>query len=68
SCFWDYDENDERKPEHWLDFFRVKNYKIYRNQLLKKFKLTTNVVAGDRVRISIKFQDNDFLKLSKPKI
>lgn len=68
SCFWDYDEKDERRPENWLNYLRVKNYKIYRNQLLKKFKSTINVKAGDRIRITIKFNDSDLQKLSDPKL
>ena len=68
SCLWDYDEFDERRPDHWLEYLRIKNYKIYRNQLLKKYKSMTSVVAGDKVRFSIKFTPEQFSKLVDPKL
>lgn len=67
SCLWDYDEVDERRPDNWLDYLRVKNYRIYRNQLLKKYKSAVSAVAGDRVRISIKCDESLFSRLFDPK-
>lgn len=55
SSLWDYDELDERRPENWTEYMRIKNYKIYRNQILKKFKSATTVNAGDKIRITIKY-------------
>lgn len=68
SALWDYDELDERRPVHWLEYLRLKGYKIHRNQLIKKFKTTTSVVAGDKVRISVKFNKELFMKIVDPKM
>lgn len=68
SSLWDYDENDKRRPENWLNYFRLKNYKTFKNKTIKNYKNVINVVAGDKVRISIKFDVNDLNKLSNPKI
>jgi pre-rRNA-processing protein TSR1 len=68
SALWDYDEVDKRRPEHWLEYLRMKNYKVHRNQLIKKYKSTTNVVAGDYVRIFVKFDNESFVKLNDPKL
>lgn len=68
SSLWDYDEFDERRPEYWLDYLRLKNYKVHRNQLLKKYRASTNVSAGDEVRIFIKFDLESFNKLVDPAI
>lgn len=67
SALWDYDESDPRKPENWENFLRIKSYKIIRNQLIKKYKTATNVVAGDKARIFIKFDEANFAKLIDPK-
>lgn len=67
SAVWDYDEIDTRRPENWINYLRIKSYKIIRNQLIKKFKTCASVVAGDKARIYIKFNAEDFLKLVDPK-
>ena len=68
SCFWDYDENDERRPINWLNYLRNKNYKIFKNQLMKKYNKIINVKAGDKIRISISFNVNDKNRLINPKL
>lgn len=67
SAIWDYDESDPRRPENWKNYLRMKSYKIVRNQLIKKFKNTTSVVAGDKARIFIKFDPDNFTRLVDPK-
>lgn len=67
SCLWDYDEVDERRPDDWLEYLRIKGYRIYRNQMVKKYRSAVSVVAGDKVRISIKYDENLFSRLVDPR-
>ncbi|TID18155.1 hypothetical protein CANINC_003896 [Pichia inconspicua] len=67
SAVWDYDEFDPRRPDNWTNYLRIKSYKIVRNQTIKRFKSCASVVAGDKTRIYVKFNTEDFTRLVDPK-
>ncbi|GMM31033.1 Tsr1 protein [Martiniozyma asiatica (nom. inval.)] len=67
SSIWDYDEYDEKRPENWLRYLRIDNYRHYRIQNIKKYQKAATVQAGDKVKIFIKFEDSAFAKFQDPK-
>lgn len=66
NCVWSVDEKDPLAPVEWKRILRIGNYKYTKNKLLKQVKLTTEVIAGDRVKIYIKFSKAMLGKILNP--
>lgn len=68
TTFWDCDEYDENRPDNWEKYLRITNYRNYRIQNIKEFRRNVKVVAGDKVKIFIKFTNDSFEKFQDPKV
>lgn len=68
STFWDCDEYDENRPDHWQQYLRITNYRNYRIQNIKEYGKNVKVVAGDKVKVYVKFANDAFVKLQDPKV
>ncbi|KAG7823391.1 hypothetical protein KL909_003414 [Ogataea angusta] len=53
SADWDYDEVDDRTPENWKRYLRVKNYKNTKNRILKQARAEVVVKAGQKCKIYV---------------
>ncbi|CAR26544.1 hypothetical protein ZYGR_0H03580 [Zygosaccharomyces rouxii] len=66
NCNWDVDERDPDKPSVWKRLLRISNYKNTRNRIAKENKAEIQVIAGDVVRIYIKFPNDQLTKIQDP--
>ena len=55
NCVWNVDEKDPYAPQEWKRLLRIGNYKNTRNRIVKEAKSHAQVIAGDRVKLFIKF-------------
>ncbi|CCK69036.1 small subunit rRNA maturation protein TSR1 KNAG_0B06060 [Huiozyma naganishii CBS 8797] len=55
NCMWDIDEVDPNCPEEWRRLLRFGSYKNTRNSLLKEVSREAQVIAGDYVKVYLKF-------------
>ncbi|KAH3671119.1 hypothetical protein OGAPHI_000830 [Ogataea philodendri] len=53
SADWDYDEVDDKTPENWNRYLRVRNYKLTKNKVLKQAKSEAVIKPGDKCRLYI---------------
>lgn len=66
NCIWEVDEKDPERPAEWKRVLRIGNYKNTRNRIIKEAVRDAEVVAGDRIRISIVFPNALLAKISDP--
>lgn len=55
NCVWDVDEKDPQAPAEWSRLLRISNYKNTRAKILKEARNEAQVVAGDRIKLFLKF-------------
>lgn len=66
NCNWDVDEKDPDAPSVWRRLLRISNYKNTRNRVAKENKAEIQVIAGDVVRVYIKFPNDQLAKIQDP--
>lgn len=66
NCVWHHDEKDPEQPAEWKHLLRIGNYKNTKNRLLKETKAGAQVIAGDRIIISIAFPKSLLEKVTDP--
>lgn len=66
NCIWNYDEKDPHSPPEWKRLLRIGDYKNTRNRILKESKKNAQVIAGDRIRLSISFPKFLLEKITDP--
>lgn len=67
NCSWDVDEKDPHAPPEWKRILRISNYKNTRSRIINETTKEAQVVAGDLVRLYLKFPKNLLQKIINPK-
>lgn len=67
NCVWDVDEYDPTAPPEWKRLLRIGNYKNTKNKVSKEAIRGAEVVAGDLVKVYIKFPRALLEKIVDPK-
>ncbi|CAI1936135.1 hypothetical protein SEUBUCD646_0D01830 [Saccharomyces eubayanus] len=67
NCDWNVDEKDPTSPPEWKRLLRVGNYKNTKNRIIKETKNEAQAIAGDRIRMFIKFPKFLLEKIQDPK-
>ncbi|CAI4059565.1 hypothetical protein SUVZ_04G1820 [Saccharomyces uvarum] len=67
NCDWNVDEKDPTSPPEWKRLLRVGNYKNTKNRIIKETKSEAQTIAGDRIRMFIKFPKFLLEKVQDPK-
>ncbi|QLQ80811.1 hypothetical protein HG537_0E01660 [Torulaspora globosa] len=55
NCNWEVDEKDPQAPPEWNRLLRISNYRNTRAKILKEAKNDAQVIAGDRIKLYLKF-------------
>lgn len=66
NCAWDVNEKDPHAPAEWKRLLRISNYKNTRSKILKEAKNAAQVLAGDRIRLYLKFPKALIPKINHP--
>ncbi|CAI4057625.1 hypothetical protein SKDZ_04G1790 [Saccharomyces kudriavzevii ZP591] len=67
NCNWQIDERDPTSPPEWKRLLRVGNYKNTKNRIIKEAKNEAQGIAGDRIRMFIKFPKFLLERVKDPK-
>ncbi|CAI4057624.1 small subunit rRNA maturation protein TSR1 SKDI_04G1820 [Saccharomyces kudriavzevii IFO 1802] len=67
NCNWQIDEKDPTSPPEWKRLLRVGNYKNTKNRIIKEAKNEAQGIAGDRIRMFIKFPKFLLERVKDPK-
>ncbi|AGO12405.1 AaceriAER051Cp [[Ashbya] aceris (nom. inval.)] len=68
NCVWDVDERDPHCPSEWKRVLRIGSYKNLKARTTKLVAAEASVVAGDRVRLRIRFPKHLLERLQDPRI
>lgn len=55
NCVWEVDEKGPQAPSEWSRLLRISNYRNTRAKILKEARNDAQVVAGDRIKMYLKF-------------
>ncbi|AJU62664.1 Tsr1p [Saccharomyces cerevisiae YJM326] len=67
NCDWQVDEKDPSSPAEWKRLLRIGNYKNTKNRIIKETKNEAQAIAGDRIRMFIRFPKFLLEKIQDPK-
>ncbi|EJS44382.1 tsr1p [Saccharomyces arboricola H-6] len=67
NCDWQVDEKDPTSPPEWKRLLRVGNYKNTKNRIIKETRNEAQAIAGDQIRMFIKFPKFLLEKIQDPK-
>lgn len=68
NCVWNYDEESPLRPDNWLRYLRVKNYRATKTRILKEHKLDAAVGPGTRCKIYVEVPSQVLEKLWNPSV